>query len=428
MNRNVARAGIWWSFLCANGGLVAALVAGQVCCLLTPGLGNASEPYEAYYRYIYESPKGKENGWSDNGDGLTHDPDHWFITQRDMLWKIPVTHGLNEVDCGDAGVACQRFDDWPTLRANGFCHMGDPEYYQGFLFVPMEGGDFDGCPDQSATCPAVAVFSADDLRYIDFACLNLEPTWDNQKHDAPWLAIDPGGILYSSDFAQVSPLFTYAVAWETLKTKHQLHLLRLFDVYLRDESGAFVAVNDVQGGVISPSGDRLYVTAGTGDVSRPGHGIHVFDLSTNMRVQYSTNGYGMFNFTFTENCPDPYLGDCPAYQEPEGITIWDLDDGRAPGILGQLHVMLINKGALHDEVFLKHYSGTIHVGHPGQFGEYGIPGQPFGTFGQANDLAWDGARISIDGSSGLESSTYPGPALVTKRVLLQSSGGPAAIR
>jgi hypothetical protein len=78
-------------------------------------------------------------------------------------------------------------------------------------------------------------------------------------------------------------------------------------------------------------------------------GIHVFDAQTGRRIAKSTNGSGDFNYEFHPGWPD--------YEEPEGLTYWDLNDGRAPGIRGVLHaLMLDNDVSSADEVYFKHYA------------------------------------------------------------------------
>jgi hypothetical protein len=142
-------------------------------------------------------------------------------------------------------------------------------------------------------------------------------------------------------------------------------------------------------------------------------------MSTGTRIMRSTNGSDMFNFGFESGLP--------VYQEAEGLTIWDLDDGRAPGIGGQLHVLLIEKDLGDDDVFLKHYTGTIHVnGAPNPWCQNGdgSPWCPFARVTSASDMAWDGVTIKINGST---SSSYPEELTVSKRVLLQATGRPVTI-
>jgi hypothetical protein len=110
------------------------------------------------------------------------------------------------------------------------------------------------------------------------------------------------------------------------------------------------------------------------------------------------------------------------YEEPEGITIWDLDDGRAPHIRGQLHViMLDNDAATDDDLYFKHYSHTIHVDGSYSGEEEGTPTKPFNTVGEAHDYAWDGAQIKIQAGS------YPETLMFSKRLTILAAGGTVTI-
>lgn len=91
--------------------LAGILVVGQGLLLLAPGSSNAQQAYEAYYNYLGNYPHEKETGWHQDAQGLTHDQDNWFITQRKRLWKIPVTQDLNDVDSNDPGVLARELND-----------------------------------------------------------------------------------------------------------------------------------------------------------------------------------------------------------------------------------------------------------------------------------------------------------------------------
>ena len=46
----------------------------------------------------------------------------------------------------------------------------------------------------------------------------------------------------------------------------------------------------------------------------------------------------------------------PTDEEPEGLTYWDLDGRKVPGIEGQLHAILLDNDTWSDDdVYLKHY-------------------------------------------------------------------------
>jgi len=200
----------------------------------------------------------------------------------------------------------------------------------------------------------------------------------------------------------------FKVDWDALKNSNKLKITHWTSILLDDENGNRVRLYNVQGGVISPSGELLYIVA---------DGIHVFDLSTGRRVARSTNGSGIFNYEFDADCTPPFDSEC---EEPEGLTIWDLDDGRAPGIRGQLHVLLLDND-IADDVYLKHYTGTIHVDRSFIGLPLGTPSHPFPFVTLANNLAWDGARIKIKAGS------YPETLTISKRVQVVATGGSVTI-
>jgi hypothetical protein len=46
-------------------------------------------------------------------------------------------------------------------------------------------------------------------------------------------------------------------------------------------------------------------------------------------------------------------------EELEGLTIWNLDNGAAPGVAGQIHVQLVDNDDLSsDDYYLKHYRAS----------------------------------------------------------------------
>lgn len=77
------------------------------------------------------------------------------------------------------------------------------------------------------------------------------------------------------------------------------------------------------------------------------------------RVAKSTNGAEPFNYEFHPGTPVECLLRIGDAQEPEGVTVWDLDkDTRAPGIRGQLHVIMVENDwnkLSPDDFYFKHY-------------------------------------------------------------------------
>jgi len=136
-------------------------------------------------------------------------------------------------------------------------------------------------------------------------------------------------------------------------------------------------------------------------------------MSTGKLVRESTNGSGWFNYEIHPG----------KLEVAEGLVIWDLDDGRAPGIRGQLHVFMFYHPKLaRDGVYFKHYDGQIDVdGIAGIDKDRESPLLPYKTVGFAESKAWNGARINIKAGS------YPETPTLSKPVKLVAKGGTVTI-
>lgn len=371
----------------------------------------ALDSYEGFYLYLGNYPQSANPGWHENVQGIAHDIDNWFITQQYAFWKIPVTRDLNQsVSPSDPGVVKIDIRNITALNNEGYNHFGDLEHYeyngQGYVFIGIEKVEPDGPPPP----PGVAVFRADNLQYIDHAYV--------PQSKAGWCALDPQGYLYSSEGSNVSSINKYAIDWNVLSNNNILVLSNPVQIPLFDENGfPFTFQRLGQGGAISPSGELLYVIGGFLDTVLSTDGIHVFDLTTGRRIQRSTNGYGYFNYEWHPGWD--------TYEEPEGLTIWDLDtDRRAPGISGQLHVLMLDNDLISaDDVYLKHYTFNISVDKNYTGVENGTPSQPFNTVNEAINFypAWDGAQIKIKAGS------YPETLSTSTRVRIISDGGTSTI-
>lgn len=175
--------------------------------------------------------------------------------------------------------------------------------------------------------------------------------------------------------------------WDKYNISWDFEPFGIVDLILEDEyqflneSGNQITLDNMQGGEFSESGHLFYVISGYYDTYYDYDGISVFDMQTGRMIAHSLNGIEPFNYEFT-----------PGYtaEEPEGLTIWDLDD-RSPeetgGVRGQLHVIMLDNGiswAVEDDVYLKHYTNTISVDVAYSGGdEYGTPENPFNTIQEA---------------------------------------------
>lgn len=413
-----------------KGKCVTATMVKRSSCLLFGGVwlalwsaNSLAQPYEAYFLYNGAYPDHEETPYSgeceNNIQGITHDDNNWFISMTEELWKIPVGYDLRHVNDSSQfpGVIHQRLSDYPLLVQSGFFHIGDLSYFsvngQGYVIAPIEA--------HSPQPHAIVLFRADNLQYV---CHTVLPAYG----DLGWVAVDPRGVVYvSGDFD--TKLKRYYAEWNQLP--QALSLAEMPSVDLVREDGSPFDGGHTQGGVFSPSGEIFYFLSGIFNGHDPNDGINVFvvdNLSlTWRRVKQSYEGddYQPFWYHFDTGSPD--------YEEPEGLTFWDLDDGRAPGISGQLHVvMLDNDGNCpwwpdDDDVAIYHYRNTIHV--DGQFVAppynpddpiprwTGEPAKPFTTVTDANSLAWDGCRMKILGGTYREAVTF------ARRMEVMATGG-----
>lgn len=366
--RLVSRAGAGAAALLFAASVAAPPVAAQSGCTYT-------------HTYLGNNPKEKEPGWHKEAQGIAHDNTHWYFSQNNVtsftslifplnprkgtLWRIPATRDLAaDVSCDSPGVTCRQLED-TVLRDHGYNHFGDLEWHDGFLLVGLEG---------PGVAPLVVVFRGDEtLELVDYAELT-------EQRGAGWATVDPSGFLYSStkepdsNFHRV--FHKYAVAWDLLKSQNRLQIALSGIVHVLDEQGQPLALEHMQGGAFSDDGRTLYLSNGFSKGSPTLWGLHVFEATTAgsdapcgsapgdcvaRRVQRSTNGSGAFNYEFHPSWSK--------YEEPEGITYWDLDAPGAPvtggltssglPVRGQLHALLLDNDFDADDVYVKHYRASV---------------------------------------------------------------------
>ena len=296
----------------------------------------------------YDYPKDREPGWSDNLQGVTHDNSSWYFTQTGILWRFPAGRDLNstlkptliapiigdegaisfaDTDAGAvspivAGVVGLTLSD--KLKQLGCYHLGACNYYQGMVYVPIEG----------STPPLVVAIQVSESSIL-CDTKNVAPLTNQAANQAPWCAINPlNGMLYSSSFRiDQSGLSVYRLS-KNVGLGIKLDFVGMFALF--DSAGNQKIIDRVQGGCFSNRG-HLYL------VSDDGTGILGFDMLTGRQTAYIPVDYQPTTFGKSK-------------EEIEDITIWDLDTGQSPGISGQLHLVMIdNLGSGADDLYFKHY-------------------------------------------------------------------------
>jgi hypothetical protein len=171
-----------------------------------------------------------------------------------------------------------------------------------------------------------------------------------------------------------------------------------------DENGGALVLKYTKGGVFSEGSGLLYVLNVHMEEYHDSYGINVLDTQTWRRVRQSTNGKMPLNCELhPEYCE---------YAEAERMIIWDLDDGRAPGIRGTLHALMLDNDYglcfddTIDDVYLKHYTESIHVDSSYYGSEEGTPDKPFHTVVEVNNMAWNGQKLKIQAGSYNEALTF----------------------
>jgi hypothetical protein len=287
------------------------------------------------HTYLGNYPDERQDDWTAECQGVTHDRDHWFITQKGSVWRVPIGKDLRDhLKDGVDGVRRR------PIPLGGYDHFGDPDCHDGLLYIPLEGKrrifGFVTVP----RVPRIAAFRASDLQFLWSALLP-------KQQKAGWCAIDSHGVLLSSNSRVTpraekgeGPIFRYLIN-ATART-----LTFIDRIVLRDEQGTPVVLDSMQGATFADD-HHLYISCGYYEDPHPSWGLHLFDMRTRRRIVRSTNGSGSFNYEFHPGGSTD--------EEPEGLTYWNLDRRNAPGIRGQLHAILLDNDANGDDVYFKHY-------------------------------------------------------------------------
>lgn len=397
-------------------------------------LHGAEKDFQAYQKYLDLYPSGHTD-WSNDVQGIGHDENNWFISQTDVLWKIPVERDLDDVSDSDPGVIRRELDSYPDLYDAGYRHFGDLDVYRydanaAYLVMPIEHHD-------QAEPGALAFFRCEDLSFVDVVELTNVDGEPYQGHDAGWCAVHPLGTLFSSmqhpGFnGGPSHLMEYALDWTELHVNHEAVISVEAIHHMYNEVNEPLNLGCMQGGEFAPGGRLLYLISGFLDddeVELVDEGIHVLETTSWHRVGHSTNGYGQFNYYYDTGLT--------VAQEPEGLTIWDLDDGRAPGIRGQLHAINSdNDFPDGGDVYFYHYTNIIRVQAGASCGlVFCCPDCPPGaiscdpgtflcpchTVNEAAALAWNGSQIHIT------TGVYPESVTINRPVRLVAAGGTVRI-
>ena len=326
----------------------------------------------------------KRGRWTEGLQGIGNDRENWFFTQLTALWKVPYSINLRGSkkmwpNSNFPGVLRVEMPDF--LKQQGFNHFGDLDVEEGYIFIPVERG--------GGREAAIAVFDAEDLRFIDYTLLA------GRTHSG-WCSVAPNGQLFTSHNVIDShhPIYVYDIDWQILRSQEKLRLSRSRDFFLKEipvRLGVGLSTF-MQGGDFSSDGKYLFLLNGQvagatlgDDVQRiedgfrganpveigrgvaggaedilngsafsktRGRGVWIFRNnnyeSASFLMKSSQRG-GKLEYTFKPGVA----------QEPEGLSYSDLDARQGSvseaDVGGQLHAILLKKRPKTDGVWIKHY-------------------------------------------------------------------------
>lgn len=300
-------------------------------------------------KYLGNYPKNKKATWTHRLQGIAHSDTDWLLTQKKTLWKVPVDINLQKtkkLNSGKNKLPGVRKVKMPqVLKNKKYDHFGDLDCERGYIFIPVEGGN---------KTPVIAVFKYPTLQFIDYAEIS-----GNTR--AGWCAISRNGDLFTSHnvISQARPIQVFSIDWNMLrKGKLKLNFKKYYRLTgIPAKYGENISTY-VQGGDFSDDGNYLFIV--NGKILNPtkkikektsDKGIWVFRNNNNMsgRFVMKSNQKKGFRYQFKPG----------SFQEPEGITYWDLDRKvqKNKQNEGQLHVILLNKLNTrdHNSTWIKHY-------------------------------------------------------------------------
>ena len=279
--------------------------------------------------YLGEYPSARRNGWSRELQGVTHDANSWFITQKDKLWKFPKGHDFNEKLSGsipDRGILMVSIPE--HLKNMGYDHMGDIDYYDGNIYVPLEHKNH-------SKEHLLITFDAETMKLVGSYGLSK-----NHMKCASWVAVDKiSGLIFMSNnvIENGSPIVVYSK--EPGENEGALRIESVF--YPLDENGKRITIKRVQGGVISPDRRTLFLVS---DVQEGG--VLAFDLRSKKLVAHHRVKY-----------KDGF----PFYEELQGITIWPEKEHASEQFGGNLHMIMLDNDACDDDFYFKHFQYSVEA-------------------------------------------------------------------
>ncbi len=214
--------------------------------------------------------------------GLAFGENSWFFTGTSAIYRL--TSNMSKVI---------KYNDNPIpeiLRRKGYFHLGDLDYYDGMLLVPIERTNY--------VKPAIiAVYDPSTLRLVGYS-------YTSQDH-MPWIAADESGYIYTSEYSPVDRIYVYHIS--QIAEGNFIDPVRIIRLSkpLRNVQGGAVLSNYLL--LTADDGDHVYrIDLETGNVSMiirlPGlyemEGIEVVALKPSPRMFILVNTHEEDNLVY----------------------------------------------------------------------------------------------------------------------------------
>ncbi len=278
-------------------------------------LVNVAKPQDEIHR-LSDAFRKISAPWAIELQGLCHDDENYFLTQRDYLWKIPRRFKIQAIKKEDSKNGIFKTPIPISLRLQGGDHMGDCDAHDGKIFIPLEG----------ISPLRMMIFDAKTLDFIS------APTLPTSQINAPWVTVD------SHDGAIITGAFNINSDQGIFRLKLSEDLQTLEEeekILLKNKDGESINLRRIQGVDITRSRNIIwFVSDGKKD------GLYGFELdSMKLAIHHKVK----------------YRPGFPFYEELEGVDT--LEDGeRLENYDGNLFVSMLNNNLIfQDSGYLKSF-------------------------------------------------------------------------
>jgi len=167
--------------------------------------------------------------------GLAFNGKYWFITRTTTIYKL--TKNMSKVIKYNAKPILE------NLRKEEYFHLGDLDYYNNTLIIPIERKGF-----KSPTI--IALYNPNTLKLTKYS-------YTPQSH-MPWIAIDCKGYIYTSEFTHVKTIYVYHIKQiGTGNFIKPIRTIKLKELLERVQGG--VIINDNTLALTTDDGNHIYI-------------------------------------------------------------------------------------------------------------------------------------------------------------------------